>query len=192
MNEVIRAIEMRRSVRKFTGAMIPRSELETILHAGSYAPNGMGSQEWRFTAVQDEMTLQRINESIRLALLTIPVIAETHPYVVSLIEKAGNEQANFNYGASTYVIVSHQRDNGNAMPDSALALGYMMLAAHSMGIGSCWLNLLPGMAGLPIIRNLMTELGLPENHTIYACAVFGYAAKEPEAAEPRKDVVRIL
>jgi nitroreductase len=48
------------------------------------------------------------------------------------------------------------------MPDSALASGNMMLAAHSLGIGSCWLNQLPGLTHMPLIRELLTDLDVPQ------------------------------
>jgi hypothetical protein len=53
-------------------------------------------------------------------------LPETHPYVASLIDKARDENANFLYHAPIFIIVSNLKDNGNAMPDSALAIGNMM------------------------------------------------------------------
>jgi nitroreductase len=78
------------------------------------------------------------------------------------------------------------------MPDSALAIGNMMLAAHSLGIGSCWVNQLPGLTHMPLIRELLTELDIPENHVVYGSVVMGYPANDPKPADPRKDVTRIF
>lgn len=192
MNQVINNIMTRRSVRKYNDEQIPREDLDSILLAGSFAPNAMGMQSWKFTAIQSPDAMKKVNEAIRQTLLSIPIVSETHPYIVSLIEKAKDENANFLYNAPTYIIVSHLKHNGNAMPDSALALGNMMLAAHSLGIGSCWLNQLPGLTHMPLIRELLTEFGIPENHIVYGSAVFGYAAEEPNKADSRKDVISII
>jgi nitroreductase len=192
MNVVIENIITRRSIRNYRREQISAEDLNAILMSGSYAPNGMGTQSWKFTAIQNPETIRKVNESLRQTLLSIPVVAETHPYIVSLIEKAKEESANFLYNAPTFVIVSHLKDNGNAMPDSALAIGNMMLAAHSLGIGSCWLNQLPGLTHMPIIRELLTELDIPENHIVYGSVVFGYQEDEPKPAEPRKDIINII
>lgn len=192
MNTVLQNIITRRSVRKFKEDQISRDDLNNILLAGSYAPNGMGAQSWKFTAIQNPDAIKKVNEAIRQSLLSIPIVEETHPYIASLIEKAKNENANFLYNAPTYVIVSNLQDNGNSMPDSALAIGNMMLAAHSLGIGSCWLNQLAGLTHMPKIRKVLTELNIPENHIVYGSAVFGYADGEPNPAAPRKDVINII
>lgn len=182
----------RRSVRNFKKDQISVEDLSTILLAGSYAPSGMGMQSWKFTAIQNTDTMKKVNESIRQTLLTIPIVAETHPYIVSLIKNAEDENSNFLYNAPTYIIVSNLIDNKNAMPDSALAIGNMMLAAHSLGIGSCWLNQLPGFTNMSLIREIMTVLEIPKNHIIYGSVVMGYAAEEPAPAAPRKNVIHII
>ncbi|MFT9496041.1 nitroreductase family protein [Anaerosolibacter sp.] len=192
MDKVLENILTRRSIRAFKDDQILEEDLSTILMAGSYAPNGMGMQSWKFTAIQNERTLKKVNEAIRKTLLSIPVVPETHPYVVSLIEKAQDENADFLYHAPTFIIVSNLKDNGNAMPDSALAIGNMMLAAHSLGIGSCWLNQLPGLTHMPLIRVLLNDLDIPANHIVYGSVVMGYAAEEPKPASPRKEVIHII
>jgi nitroreductase len=192
MNNVIENILTRRSIRAFRENQISEEDLNNILIAGSYAPNAMGMQNWKFTAIQNADTLKKVNEAIRKTLLSIPVVPETHPYVVSLIEKAQDENADFLYHAPTFIIVSNLRDNGNSMPESALAIGNMMLAAHSLGIGSCWLNQLPGLSDLPLIRELLEDLDIPTTHTVYGTVVMGYAAEEPKPAPSRKDVIHII
>ncbi len=192
MNKVIENILTRRSIRAFRDDQILEEDLNTILMAGSYAPNGMGMQNWKFTAIQNEGTLKMVNEAIRQTLLSIPVVPETHPYVVSLIEKAQDENADFLYHAPTFIIVSNLKDNGNSIPDSALAIGNMMLAAHFLDIGTCWLNQLPGLTHMTLIRELLNDLDIPATHIVYGSVVMGYAAEEPKPAPPRKDVIHII
>lgn len=78
------------------------------------------------------------------------------------------------------------------MPDSALAIGNMMLAVHSLGIGICWLNQLAGLTHMPLIRELLNDLYIPVTHIVYGSVVMGYAAEEPKPASQRKDVIHII
>lgn len=192
MNNVIENILTRRSIRAFKEKQISEDDLNTILIAGSYAPNAMGIQNWKFTAIQNADTLKKVNNAIRKTLLSIPVTPETHPYVVNLIEKAQHENEDYLYNAPTFIIVSNLKDNGNSMPESALAIGNMMLAAHSLGIGSCWLNQLPGLTHMPLIHKLLSDLDVPANHIVYGSVAMGYAKDEPKPAAPRKDVIHII
>lgn len=192
MNCTIENILTRRSVRDFKANQIPEEDLNIILKAGSYAPNAMGLQNWKFTAIQNTEMLKKVNEAIRKTLLSIPIVPETHPYVVSLIEKSKDERADFLYHAPTLIIVSNLNNNGNSMPESSLAIGNMMLAGQSLGISSCWLNQLPGLTHMPLIRNLLNELDIPKTHIIYGTIVMGYAAYKPKTAIERKDVINII
>lgn len=190
MNPVMDNILTRRSVRSFRKDQISEKDLDTILLAGSYAPSGMGLQSWKFTAIQDPETMQKVNEAMRLTLKSLS--PETHPNYVKLIQKAQDEHANFLYEAPTYIIISNLIDNQNSMADCALAIGNMMLAAHSLRIGSCWLNQLPRLSEMPLIRNLMKELSIPENHNIYGSVAMGFKAEDPRPAVPRNNVIHII
>ncbi|HEY8444944.1 MAG TPA: nitroreductase family protein [Bacilli bacterium] len=190
MNEVINNIITRRSIRSFQDKQIPLEDLRLILLAGSYAPTGMGMQSWKFTAIQNQELLAKINQVMRNTLLSIPEDDQNYTYFYPHIKKALNVDVNFLFHAPTYVIVSNLSDNKNAMADSALAIGNMMLAAHSLGIGSCWLNQLPRLTHFQEIRNLLTELEIPENHLVYGSVVFGYPQEFPDP-RPRKDVIKI-
>lgn len=192
MNAVFENIRTRRSIRSYEERQIPAQELDLILQAGTYAPSGRSLQSWKFTAIQSPAVLQRINEVLRRALRETKVEPDTHPYVVRLKHRAERDDAEFLFRAPTYVIVSNDRENINAPYDSALALGNMMLAAHSLGIGSCWLNHLPGLTRNPLIRDLMAELEIPEQHDIYGTLALGYAKGPVPAAAPRKDVIHII
>lgn len=187
MNPVIENLLTRRSIRSFRNKQIPLEDLELILKAGSYAPNGMGLQAWKFTAIQNPDILKKVDNVIRQVILSSPVENER------LIERAKDPNHNFLNNAPTYIIVSHLKDSPLAMADCALALGNMMLAAHSLGIGSCWFNSLPRMTNHPLVRELLTELEIPENHNVYAAGVFGYPEGEIKPAAPRREgIIKIF
>ena len=69
------------------------------------------------------------------------------------------------------------------MLDCACAMENMMLAAHSMGLGTVWSNQLKDTCGDAGVRKLLTAFGVPEDHDVYACCAIGTAlggAKAPD------------
>jgi nitroreductase len=72
--------------------------------------------------------------------------------------------------------------------DCACAIENMFLAAHSLGIGSCWINQLGTTCDDPEVRAFITSLGVPENHKVYGCVALGYAdSKIPMKEKKVKD-----
>lgn len=65
MNEILKTIKSRRSVRAYTEQQISQEDLSTILEAATYAPSGMNYQTWHFTAIQDAAILEELNEKIK-------------------------------------------------------------------------------------------------------------------------------
>jgi len=191
MNTVIKTILSRRSVRDYLSDPISEKDLETILTAGSYAPNAMGTQSFRFTMIANQDVLLDINERIRRTLATLPVTDKTSPYLVSLIQKAENGGVDFLYHAPAYVLASDLKENPNGMADCALALGNMMLAAHSLGISSCWLNQLRALCDIPTMREFLSNFKIPENHKVFGSVVFGFPADIPQEPKPRENVFNI-
>lgn len=187
MNKVIENILTRRSIRKYQDRQIKVEELEQILLAGSYAPSGMNMQSWKFIAIQNKEVLKEVNEAIRQTIL----LNKDNPYYERLLEKAKDEKSNFLFNAPTYVIVSNLKDNPNAMADSALAIGNMMLAAHSLGIGSCWLNQLPRLCQYSPMREFLSKIGVPEDHLVFGSFTLGYPDEVVNKTK-RQDVYNII
>ena len=118
-NEVLKAIKERRSIRRYKADQITDEELKTVLEAGTWAATGHGSQEPFIIAVQNPDTCAQLRKMNAEAMGV-----ESDPY----------------YGAPTIVIVLAREDDPNNIKDGSLILGNMMLAAHSIGLSSCWIN----------------------------------------------------
>ena len=167
-NEVLKALHERRSVRKYKPEQITDEELLTVLEAGTYAPTGMGYQDPWIVAVQDpEIIAQLVRMNAEVMGVT------SNPY----------------YDAPTIVLVfgSHPDKWRNAVQDGSLVLGNMMLAAHSIGLGSCWINREREMFATPEGKALMQELGLPEGLIGIGALALGYPAAPPRDPKPRKE-----
>lgn len=184
MNSIIETIKTRRSVRAYRPGPVEKEKLQAVLEAGGCAPHGLTLENRSFTALTGEKWLAEANGSVRKCLLSIPVTADMNPYIAQMIERAKDENANFMYGAPVFVIVSVNQDDPGAAVNCAAAMENMLLAAHGLGLGACWLNQLPRFAQMPPARELMDKLGLPKDHLIYATLALGYAADGPAPAAP--------
>lgn len=183
MNEVLKAIKNRRSVRKYKPEQISREELDLILEAGIYAPTAGNEQPWHFTVVQDPEVLRYINETVREQM------------VKSDNEMARNMGANPNfqvtYNAPTLIIVSGRKDAMAPLVDCSAAIQNMLIAAESMNIGSVWIGL---------IRHLFahegeaTKLGITEDFQPFYGVALGYKEndKTAEAPKRKRDVINYI
>ncbi len=159
MNEVIHTILTRRSIRDFSDKQVSTEDVETLIQTGLYAPSGMGRQTWNFVGLTKYDLVTQLAEGISKEL--------------------SRENYNF-YGAKTLILVSNHKESPWGRDDNACALQNMMLAAHSMGIGSVWINQLCGICDVPEIRALLTRLTIPEDHEIYGILALGYSQSEPK------------
>ena len=132
MNEVLKTIKSRRSVRAYTEQQISQEDLTAILEAATYAPSGMGLQTWHFTAIQNDAVLEELNEKIKGAFAK-----SDEP---RLQERGHSRTYCCYYHAPTLVIVSNEPTQWWASMDCACAMQNIFLAAKSLGIGSCWIN----------------------------------------------------
>ena len=168
MNEVLKAIKERRSVRKYKAEMPAKSDIEQIIEAGLYAASAMGKQETAIIAVTNKDLCSKIREMNR---------------------KIGGWQEGFDpfYGAPVILIVLAKKDWRNKVYDGSLVMGNMMLAAHSLGLGNIWIHRAKEEFESAEGKAILKELGLADEwEGIGHCAVGFTDGEIPEPA-PRKE-----
>ena len=163
MNQVIENILTRRSIRSFKDWPLAEDDLEQIVRAGIYAPSGMNRQSWHFTVIRSREKIQKLAAAIGRVL--------------------GNAAYNC-YEPDTMILVAADRDNANGQLDTGCAMENIFLAAHSLGIGSVWINQARGICDEPAVRGVLEEYGVPDTHVVWGMAALGYAAETP-ADKPR-------
>lgn len=178
--DAIECIMTRRSCRNFKADMPSEKEIETVIEAARYAPSGMGRQTWHFVVVRNKDWLARMNERVQSI-----VNAESK---TSNLDRNGDKGYSCNYHSPVFVIVSADPQYGTSQDDCACALENMFLAAHAIGLGSCWINQL-GRDNCEKLRDLLTEAGVPAGDMVYGCCALGYAASEPSERKPRSESV---
>ncbi len=158
MNEVMQAIMNRRSVRKFTDKPVPKEILADLAQAALHAPSGMGKKTWKFTVISDSAKIRAL---------------------AAAMEKELGRNGYDMYAPSALIIPSNLRDSRFGVEDNACALENIFLAAYSYGVGSVWINQMRDICDAPVIRKMLTDLGIPDNHVVYGMAALGYADQEP-------------
>ncbi|MGA2225488.1 MAG: nitroreductase [Syntrophobacteraceae bacterium] len=172
MNETIKTLMERRSIRKFKPAQIKEEELNTILDAGMYAPSGANQQSALFVVIQDKETLKKLS-AMNAAVLG----KDIDPY----------------YGAPTLILVFADKSKVTPIEDASLALGNMFNAAASLGIGSCWVHRARQMFETQEGKDLLKKWGVTGDYVGVGSCILGYADCEHPKAAPRKDnfVIRV-
>lgn len=164
MNEILKAMKERRSIRKFKADMPKREDIQEIIEAGLYAASGQGKQAVITVAV----TNKALRDKIAASNGQIGGRLEGDPF----------------YGAPVILIVLASKDRATRVYDGSLVMGNMMLAAHSLGLGSIWIHRAKEEFELPEYQQLLKDLGVEgEWEGIGHCAVGYMDGDAPKAAE---------
>ena len=166
MNPVLQAIESRRSVRRFKPDMVPAELLDQVLQAGTYAATGMGRQSPIILAVTDPKVrdqLSRMNAAIM-----------------------GSDKDPF-YGAPVVLVVLADKSRPTCVYDGSLVMGNLMLAAHSLGLGSCWIHRAKEEFESPEGKALLASLGIQGDYEGIGHCILGYPEGELPQPAPRKE-----
>lgn len=185
-NNVLTTIQSRRSIRYYTSAAVPRSALDRLLEAASWAPSAHNRQPWRFAIVTTETTkttlAQAMGEQLRADRL-----ADNDPLPVIEADVARSHRR-ITGGAVIIVICLSMQDMDKypdarrqtaehtmAVQGAAMAAQNLMLAAHAEGLGAGWL-----CAPLFAPQVVIDILGLPRDWEPQGLLTLGYPEGEPK------------
>lgn len=165
MNEIIKGILERRSVRKYKPDMVPRELIDQIVEAGTYAASGKGKQSPIIVAVTDKATRDRLAEMNR--------------------EIMGVKSDTF-YGAPVVLIVLAEKDSPHRVYDGSLVMGNLMLAAHALGLGSCWIHRARQEFETEEGKEMLKKWGIEGEYEGIGHCILGYPDGPEPKAHPRK------
>lgn len=166
MNEAMKNLLERRSVRGYKKDLVPAEVLDEILEAGKYAPSGMGQQKTLM------VTTQKPELVAKLSKMNADVMgAKSDPF----------------YGAPTVVIVFADSEQGTCVENGSLVMGNLMNAAHAVGVDSCWIHRAREVFDSEEGKALKAEWGVPESYIGIGHCVLGYRSGEYPEAKARKD-----
>ena len=168
MNEVLKTIEERRSIRSFKPDMPSKEDIEKVINAGLYAPSGMGRQSAIIVAVTDKKLRDEISaDNAKVAGM-----------------KEGSDPF---YGAPVILIVLAKKDVPTHVYDGSLAIGNMLLAAQSLGLGSIWIHRAKEEFETGKYKEFLKSLGIDGEYEGIGHVALGYTKGNVPAPAKRND-----
>src|SRR5512147_2152431 len=155
MNPIIEAIKQRRSIRAYQPKQVPRELLRTIIGAANEAPSAMNSQPWRFVVVEDaEARKKLLAAALPQAKKITEQVKDVDPERYEMIKKRYAELPDPVYYSAPAIVfvIGTGRCAAHSCP---LACENMMLAAHALGLGSCWVGFGAMAVEEPEVRKLL-------------------------------------
>lgn len=156
--DVLEAIKARRSIRKYKKTPVPEEKLEKILDAGRLAPSARNSQPWKFIVLSDFQVKEKVAK-----LLAFGEFLTAAPLGIAVVVDP--------------VMSSHPVEDGS------LAAYSMLLAAHSLGLGGCWIN--PSHNE----EDVKETLGIPRGERLISVISIGYPDEAP--SKTRRELMDI-
>jgi nitroreductase len=161
--DVISAIKIRRSIRKFSERLVEDEKLQSILEAARLAPSAKNMQDWRFIVVRNNETRKKLAEVSQEWISSAPII----------IVCCGTDPTGvMSCGQPRYTV------------DLSIATSFMILEATNQGLGTCWLGRFDEKAVKEILE-------IPEEVRVVTMFPLGYPAETPEP-KPRKALDEIV
>lgn len=170
---VLEAIQNRRSVRDFTPQRLDVATVEALLAAAVRAPTALHAEPWRFVVIQDLALLARI--STRAKALFLDEVQRQHLSHGWFVQRCEDPAFNLFYNAGTLIVICAPQASAYAPADCWLAAQNLMLAAHALGLGTCVIGSAVEGLNTPDIR---AEIGLPEDTQAVAPIIVGVPADD--------------
>jgi len=156
--DVVKAIKSRRSIRKYKPDPVREDKILSCLEAARWAPSANNSQPWEFVVVRDPETRKTLAE-----IHTYGRFMRDSPVVLAVLADP-NKSPTYHHG------------------DAAVATQNLLLAAHSMGLGTCWMGVMDSEFEKPMKK----LLGITDNLRVLCTISLGYPAERPTS--PRKSL----
>lgn len=167
MNEVIKNILTRRSIRKYKNDIIPQDIINQIIEAGTYAASGMNRQPAIIIAITNKEMRDRLS-NLNAKIMGRP---DKDPF----------------YGAPVVLVVLADKNARTYLYDGSLVIGNMMLAAHSLNIGSCWIHRAKEEFETEEGKEILRDLGIEGDYEGIGHCILGYVDGEEPVPLPRKE-----
>ncbi|MBC8446941.1 MAG: nitroreductase family protein [Chloroflexi bacterium] len=159
-------LKARRSIRRYRPDPVPDEMIEQLLEAGRWAPSASNRQPWAFVVIRDETIRQQVAEHAAYYFIRWAQVGEA-PLLIALCGDARSR---------LYRRFLHE--------DVGLAGAQIMLQAHALGLGTCWIGGLDQAALAGILK-------LPEHFEVVGLLTVGFPAEAP-SPRPRKPLAEIV
>ena len=166
MNQTIECMLSRRSVKKYKSDPVPKELIQTVANAGIHAASGLNMQAPIVLAITDKELIQKLSK----------LNAGDDPF----------HRADPFYGAPCVLVVLADKKVATRVYDGSLVMGNMLLAAHSLGLGACWIHRARETFETDEGKAILKTLGIEGEYEGIGNCILGYADMTP-ADKPRKE-----
>ena len=184
MNEVIKNMEERRSVRKYSDKRIERDVLEKIIDAGYCSPNAGNKQLLRMVICENAAVNERLGKLRALVTQKFWWPKEGEPFTFTDEELDNFDKDNSFYDAPCVVYLFSKKDFEFAEGDAYIMSNNLCLAARSFGLGSCVISVPTDYFLVDSAKEILKKWQIPDDYRIFAHAIIGY----PEDGFPEAKV----
>lgn len=209
-HDLARLICSRRSCRHYRQTPVEKEKLTDLVKLAVFAPSGTNSQAWTFTclAARDEVLalgqsikafFERLNKKAEnfvlrksLALVGAGTLEDYYNNYYASVKTAIAQMEKENrdrlfHGAPAVILIGSSPGATCPKEDALLAAGNILLAAHTMGLGSCLIGF--AVAAMAADRSIQKELKIPASETIHAVVALGYPGETFQRITGRKTPV---
>jgi len=174
---MMKQIEMRRSIRKYTSKPVEDEKITQLLESARLAPSGSNTQPWHFIIVKSELTRKELAEASHNQswMLEAPVFIACVADIRSRVKDDTEISLNEN---------SAQQELKQIIRDTSIAIEHIVLEADNLGLGTCWVAWFTQEEIRPI-------LNIPSDKYVVCILTLGYADESPKV-RPRKSLKDIV
>jgi nitroreductase len=174
VNEVVKAILERRSVRDFTIESVTEEDLQILLECARYAPSANNTQNWHFTAIRDPEIIGKVN-----GWIAEEIRESGNPGLQGILERTGGKVFR---NAPCVILVSTEKQDRFGIINASAATQNILLAAQSLGLGSCWIGTVGILGTSARADQYASQLRIPEGYAPFFGVTLGH--KAPAHVEP--------
>jgi nitroreductase len=185
MNETIKVINSRRSIRQYKPQQIADAEIQAIMETAIHAPSAMNQQKWHFTVIQNPEVLAKMEDVVRQNMLKSDI-----EFIANRARE--NPDAKTFYNAPTVIIVTAEENAHFTDFDCGAAAENIAVAACSLGIGSCMIGFGAFLFGSEKEDEIKKELGIPEGYRFIISIALGYKDIDPPVPPKNRDVINYV
>jgi hypothetical protein len=139
--DINEAISGRRSAREYTAQAVDEQTIRRLIDAAVHAPNAVNQQPWMFTVVRDQGRLDRISCDAKSHMLaTVLPTTPAGPHSDHFRSLLNHPHFHIFYHVPVLILISAIAQGPWIVEDCALAAGNLMLAAHAVRLGTCWIG----------------------------------------------------
>ena len=183
--ELLELMKYRRSVRKYQDRQITRADLDTIMEAGTYAPNAGGGQRSMIVGVHNAVLAEKIGKMnvarFDRSKLSGSYVSREQPSIID----DPSIKSGF-YGAPSVCIIFAQRNFLYSVPDAFCCAENMVLMAEELGISSCIVARGEETFDSETGTHLLREWGVPESYVARCFVLLGYVDGDYPSGKPRR------